>query len=439
MSADVLDTPLGPNPSGPRPGTAAAALAQPEFRRLYFGGFASNIGSWAQQVILGPYALSISNGSGRFVGLVALAQLGPLLLFAVLGGTLAARVRPRRTYMIMLQLVQLGFALFLAALSLGDNPSKVLLVLGVAGGGIANAFYGPMYQTILPELVGKENIPGAVSLGSTMVNGSRVIGPVLLAIASLFMTVSPTQVFVLNAVTFLSIIWAVVGMSIPPPPPRRDTDRTGIAALSDGFHELRRNPIAARVLSIMFLFSLLCLAYVAQFPKLAEQNFGIASKSTTYLFLFGVWGTGALCGSLAMATIFASIDKRNIPFILLGGFAVLIAIFGNLTSIGPAYVVGFFLGFCYFGTTTALNTVLQQHLDGRSRGPVMAIWFMCFGGTVPFAGMWGGFVMDKGIPGLINHGSATTVLMIGAAAAAALAFVAFRLSTDDEIPGVRRD
>jgi MFS family permease len=439
LAAHTVTPPLDArDPSiGPRPGTAAAALAQPEFRRLYIGGFASNIGSWAQMVVLGPFALAMTknpnmpHGSGRFAAIVAMAQLGPLLLFAVVGGTLAARIRTRTAYMIFLQTVQLAFALMLAWVAMSSQPSKVLLVVGVAGGGVANAFYGPLYQTILPEIVGRENIPGAVSLGSAMINGSRVIGPILLALTSLAFKVSPTAVFLFNAVTFLAVIWAVFGMTIPPPPLRRSTDLSGVAALFEGFREMKRNPIASRVLSTMFWFSLLCLPFVAQFPKLAEQNMGVNSKSTTYLVLFGVWGTGALCGSLSLSTIFASVDKRKVPNVLLLGFAVLLAIFGNLTSVVPAYVVGFALGFCYFGTTTALNTVLQQHLDGRTRGPVMAIWFMCFGGTVPFAGMWGGQVMDKGIPGLIGHGSATFVLMIGAVVAVGLALRARLVKISD--------
>ncbi len=409
---------------GPRPGTASAALAQPAFRRMYIGGFASNIGSWMQTVVLGPFALRLSGGSGLFVGLVMLAQWGPLLAFAMVGGTLAARVQHRKRYLVSLQLVQLSFAIFLAVLALGERPSKSLLLIGVLGGGMSNAMTGPLMQTILPELVGRENIAGAVSLGSTQVNGSRVIGPIILALASTVWKVTPTAVFVFNALSFLAVIWAVLGIRMPPPPPRRASDPQGVSSLFDGFRALKKNPTAARVMSIMFWFSLLSLSYVPQFAKLAEMNFGIQSGSTTYLTLFGIWASGALCGSLSMSTVLALVDKRTIPKFLLGGFAVLLALFGNLTSIGPAYVVGFGLGFCYFGATTALNTVLQVNLDSRSRGPVMAIWMMCFGGTVPFAGLWGGWVMDHGLPGVVKYGSATTVLVIGAFAAAVLSFTA---------------
>lgn len=403
------------------PGTAGAALAQPDFRRMYIGGFASQIGSWMQTVVLGPFALRLSGGSATFAGIVMLAQLGPLLVFAVVGGSLAARVQRRKRYLISLNLVQVSFAVGLAILALNDRPGKGLLVLVVLGGGVCNALSGPLFQTILPEIVGRENIPGAVSLGSAQVNGSRVIGPVLLAVASTLFKVTPTLVFALNALTFLAVIWAVMGISIPGPPPRRETDSTGLGSLLEGFQELKRNPVAARVLFIMFWFSMLSLAYVPQFPKLAEQNLRIDSASRLYLTLFGVWGLGALSGSLSMSTVLAKVDKRRVPQFLLAGFAVLIAIFGNLTSVWPAYVIGFLLGFCYFGTTTALNTVLQTNLDSRTRGPVLALWFMCFGGTVPLAGMWGGWVMDHGIPGILENGSATAVLLIGAAAAGWLA------------------
>jgi MFS family permease len=83
-----------------------------------------------------------------------------------------------------------------------------------------------------------------------------------------------------------------------------------------------------------------------------------------------------------------------------------------------AFPVGFGLGCFYFGTPTALLTIAQQHLTPRTRAPVMALWFMSFGGVVPLASLWGGWVMDVvgGSRGVV------VVLLIGSVVTFFLAF-----------------
>src|SRR6185437_11187757 len=85
-------------------GTAQAALRHRNFRIVYFGTFASNIGTWMQNVVLGAYALKLT-GSSAFVGLVFFAQLGPLLFLSTTGGALADTV-DRRKLLVTLQLLQ---------------------------------------------------------------------------------------------------------------------------------------------------------------------------------------------------------------------------------------------------------------------------------------------------------------------------------------------
>jgi MFS family permease len=417
VSVHALETdrPAG----GPTPGTARAALAQPAYRRMYVSGFLSNIGTWMQTVVLGPFALALSDNSASFVGLLMMAQLGPLLVLSIPGGALAARISNRRAYMISLVMVQILCALFLAGLAQLDTPNRWVLVLGVLGGGVANALMAPLYNSILPEIVGRENIPGAVSLGSAQVNGSRVLGPVILAVLSSFVRITPTAVFTFNAASFLLVIWAVSTITFPRLE-RRTDEVKGFGVLLVGFSETRANPVARRVLSIMFVFSLLCLAYVAQFPAIAENLLGLESSGRTYLFLFGTWGFGALCGALSMSTVLAKIDKRRVPMVLLVGFGIMMAVWSMLRDVGPlVFVVLFALGFCYFGTTTALNTVLQQHLSTRTRPYILALWFMCFGGTVPFSGMWAGALMDSQLG---HERGAVVVLIAGAVVSVLLAF-----------------
>ena len=76
---------------GDRPiegGTALSALKHRTFRIVFFGAFASNIGTWMQNAILGAYAYTLT-GSASYVGLLVFAQLGPSLLLSIIGGWIA--------------------------------------------------------------------------------------------------------------------------------------------------------------------------------------------------------------------------------------------------------------------------------------------------------------------------------------------------------------
>src|SRR5204862_845655 len=110
-------------------GTAQAALRNGNFRIVYFSTFASNIGTWMQNVVLGAYAFKLT-GSSAFVGLVFFAQLGPLLFLSTLGGLLADVV-DRRRFLVSMQLAQLGFSFLLAIFAMADHPSLRLIAIAV--------------------------------------------------------------------------------------------------------------------------------------------------------------------------------------------------------------------------------------------------------------------------------------------------------------------
>src|SRR5918995_175323 len=162
---------------GFRRGTAQAALRNRDFRVFWGGTFASNIGTWMQNVLLGAFGYEL-RGSGVFVGVLFFAQLGPLLFLSTVGGVLADIV-DRRKLLVITQLIQLVLSIVLAGLAASDEPSEVALVVCVFAIGIANALAAPSMGAILPRIVPREDLPGAVSLQSVQMNLSRVIGPAI--------------------------------------------------------------------------------------------------------------------------------------------------------------------------------------------------------------------------------------------------------------------
>ena len=393
-----------------RSGTARAALRHTVFRRVFIGAFLSNIGSWMQNVVLGALAYDLYR-SPTFVGVLLFAQLGPLMLFSLVGGALADTF-DRRRLLVVVSLLQGALSLLLAFVARDAEPSQAALVGIVFLIGMGQAVFGPTYSALLPSLVGKQDLPGAISLNSAQMNGSRVIGPIIGAF--MFTQVGPSWVFVVNALSYLLVIWSLLTVRLPAPVP--DTSGlTGIRRLLSGFRVAKRDPIVGKCLILIFAFSLFSLPFIGQMPTVADQNLEIAPRSTEYGILYACFGVGALMGALSIGTVLAGRKLERVVRVGLVVFAGFLAVFSLLRSPGtgypsflpnPAYLAILLVGLAYFAVITSLSTVLQQRLDESNRGRVMALWIMGFGGTVPIGNLIAG--------PLIEATSVTTVVLAGA-------------------------
>ncbi len=391
-----------------RSGSARAALRHRVFRRVFIGAFLSNIGSWMQNVVLGALAYDLTR-SPSFVGVLLFAQLGPLLLFSLVGGLLADAF-DRRRLLVTVSVLQGLLSLALAAVATSDDPSRVALVAIVFLIGMGQAVFGPTYSALLPVLVGRADLAGAISLNSAQMNGSRVVGPIIGA--AVFAEVGASWVFVINALSYLLVIWSLLSVRLPAPVPDTSGLR-GIRRVLSGFQVARADPIVARCLIVIFTFSLLSLPFIGQMPTLADRNLGIAAKSTQYGVLYACFGVGALMGALSIGTVLAGRSLERVVRVGLVAFAGFLAVFSLLRSPGPAYAAILLVGLAYFAVITSLSTVLQERLDDANRGRVMALWIMGFGGTVPLGNLIAG--------PLIEASSVTTVVLAGAVIAVALA------------------
>ena len=403
-----------------RSGTARAALSHRTFRIVFLGAFASNVGTWMQNVVLGAYAYDLTH-SATFVGIIIFAQLGPTLVLPMFGGLLADKV-DRRRFLIILTLEQLVFSLGVALVVVSPHPSHVLLVVMVLMVGCGSAMFGPAYSAILPGLVGKEDLPGAISLNSAQMNASRVIGPVIGGL--LYSVIGPAWVFVGNAATYLFVVAALMMVTLPAVPQTGEGSRW--RQLTAGIRVAREDRVVGRCLITVFVFSLLALAFIGQMPVVAAHNLGIdLSKSPDYGILYACFGTGALVGAISIGTVFVRTSKPLLVRVCLVGYALALCAFALERSPLPAYFNVAVTGAFYFAFITALNTTLQSRLAENVRGRVMALWMMGFGGTVGIGNLLVGPVVEAvGI---------TSVLLFGAVVALALAWYADVRAPEDSV------
>jgi len=290
-------------------------------------------------------------------------------------------------------------------------------------GGIGNTINGPAQSALLPALVDREHLAGAISLNSAQMNGARVLGP---AIGSaLYAVMGASAVFGINAATYLFAIVAV--LMVRARPQARVSDGTsGVRRILDGFALARDNLVLRRVLVTMTLFSLFSLPFVGQMPTIAAENLGMEPKSLAYGLLYATFAVGALFGALSIGTFLSRLDLRQVTQVALAAFAGLLFVFALLRSPVPAYPVVALFGFAYFAAVTSLSTVLQEEVDDAFRGRIMSLWQLAFAGMVPVGVMAAGPVAELF--------SIRVVLLYGAVAAAGLSWYA-RVSRGAGRPG----
>jgi predicted MFS family arabinose efflux permease len=396
------------------PGSARGALRHRAFRSVWLGTFASNIGTWMQNIALGVFAYQLTH-SATYVAAIGLAQLGPLFLLAIVGGMLADIV-DRKKLLIVCQMEQLAFSLVLAWAASRQHPSTQVVFLCVLAIGIGNALNAPVLSGVLPVLVPKRDMPGAVSLQSVQLNLSRVIGP---AIGGLLLpVVDAWGIFTLNAGTYGFAIYVIARASIPRVVVTGDPGLpvSGIRRLLGGLAVARADPLVRYCLVTIFSVSFFCLPFIGLMPVIAARDLHINPAGAVYGGLYALFGLGAALGAVSVGTIFVGVARARLIRAGLAGFALCLGAFGVIRGIWLAYPIVLLVGYAYFVTVTSLSTAIQAHIADEVRGRVMALWIMGFGGTVPLGLMVGGAVASATSVSAVVVGGAVAALFIGALA-----------------------
>ena len=378
---------------------------------VWGGTFASNVGTWMQNVILAAFGYELTH-STTFVGVLFFAQLGPLLFLATLGGALADIV-DRRRLLVAMQLAQLLLSFVLAGLAAADHPSRAALVACVLAIGVANALSAPALSAVLPTLVPRPDLAGAVSLQSVQMNASRVIGPAIGGV--LYPAFGAAPVFAANAFTYL---FAVAAVWVTPFPGRArgPSEEPGRGRLLAGFpHGPSRPARAAHPRHHGDDVAVLARLRRPHARARSGQPRHAAAEPRLRPPLRRV-RLGCRPRRVSIGTLLAGRSKARIVRVGFVAFSVLLACFALVRTPALAYPVAILLGIAYFAVVTSLSTVLQEHLADHLRGRVMALWIMAFGGTVPIGVLAAGAVA--------THTSITVVVLFGAAVALVLAWYA---------------
>ncbi|HEY3672552.1 MAG TPA: MFS transporter [Acidimicrobiia bacterium] len=357
------------------------------FALLWAGAFVSNIGTWMETVGVGILVTS-ETGKAGWTGLVAAAGFVPTALLAPLGGALADRV-PRRTLLLVTTSFQILFAALLTFVaSLGD-PSPGLVTLIVLGAGCANAIGFPAFQSMLPDLVPRDELPGAVALSSAQWNLGRVIGP---ALAGLVIGLGGYELaFALNTLSFFAVFGVVASFRLPAPVSAAGMSILG--SIREGARFVRGDAALRFVVGCMALNSLLAAPFIALIPAVAldvfhEEKLGTAALVTAQ-------GIGAVCMGLALATLFGRFGTRRVLLGVLFSLPVALVLYALAPTLPLAVVAIFVVGGLYLGSLSSFTTVAQLRAPAELRGRVVSVLMMLIGALYPIGSIAQGAIADE--------------------------------------------
>ncbi len=362
---------------------ALAAFTYRDFRVLWFGAFTSTVGTWMQKVAQSWLVLQLT-GSTFFLGLDDFLGQLPILLFTLLGGVIADR-HDRRRLLVGSQYVQMATAFALAALVFWDVVAiwHILMLSFVAG--LAQAFGGPAYQSLIPSLVHKKDLPNAIALNSIQFNLARVFGPLLAGIA--MAALGAAVCFTLNGFSFVVVIVALMSLGIKHIPP---VDRKPILdEMKGGFAYARSEPAIIALTVLAFITTFLALPLLTFLPVFARDIF--RGDIGRYSVMMAYSGTGAVAGALVVAWLGRFRHMGLVLLLLQLAFGILIAAFAVSRVFWVSAVLLFLAGaalICVFSMTAAL---VQLIVPDNLRGRVVSIYMVAFRGGMPLGSLASGY------------------------------------------------
>jgi MFS family permease len=352
--------------------------------RYYFAGQSlSMIGTWMQSITQSWLVFAMTH-SGFKVGLIVALQTLPILLFGPLGGTVADRFGKYRI-IFWTQGLAGAQALLLAGLDLSGHLTLWPLYTIAVSLGLINTVDNPTRQTFIVEMVGRDQLPNAVTLNSVMVNAARAIGPAVAGI--MIATVGSGWCFLVNGISFgfVLIAMAMMDKSQLRPAPRSARMR---GQLSEGFRYVGRTPVVRDALIMMALIGCLTYEFQTTLPLMAGNTFH--GDSRTYGYLTAFMGAGAVVGGLIAAARRRRGPRLLVPTAAVFGLVVLLA------AVSPSLVVEeISLLLVGAGSVTFLalgNSTLQLESAPEMRGRVMSLWSVAFLGSTPVGGPLVGFI-----------------------------------------------
>jgi MFS family permease len=396
-------------PSAPHNSRLKFALRALRHRnyRLFFGGQSlSLIGTWMTQVATGWLVYRLTN-SPLALGLVGFSGQIPALVLTPFAGVWVDRWNRHRVLKATQTLSMLeSFAL--AALALTGTINIWHIVGLTMFQGVVNAIDMPARQSFVVEMLeDRGDLPNAIALNSSMVNGARLVGP---SIAGLIIAYAGEgYCFLIDGFSYLAVIGSLLLMHTTPLPPR--LRQNVFAGLREGWGYIMDFTPLRAILGLVGFMSLVGMPYSVLLPVFASVV--LHGGAHTLGFLTGATGVGALISAVTLAMRKSIVGLGRMINIMAFTFGGGLIVFGLSHVAWLSFPLMLVVGFSMMGLLAASNTIMQTIVEEDKRGRVMSFYTLSFTGVMPFGSLIAGTLASRiGAPLTVVLGGA---LCLGAA------------------------
>ena len=369
-----------------------AAFTYRDFRVQWIGACSSAIGTWMQIVAQNWLVLSLTN-STFYLGLDAFLQQLPIILFTLIGGVFADRYDKRKTLM-MSQYIQMATSATLAVL-MYLHVVQIWHILALSFlTGVAQSFGGPAYQTLLPQLVDKKDLPNAVALNSIQFNLARVLGPLFFAATlAVFIKTGYSEpqamnaAFALNSASFLIVVYTLSLLHVKHVPTVH-TKRMR-EELEGGLNYVRHHDSLVALIVLAAMTTFLGFAILTFLPAFARSVFH--ADASTYSRLMAFSGAGSICGALVVAWL-GKFKRMGLTALLMQAiYGTLIFAFARSNVLWLSEILLFFTGAALMMVFSTVTSLVQLIAPDNMRGRVMSIYMVAFRGGMPLGSLASGY------------------------------------------------
>ncbi len=366
------------------------ALQHRNFRLFFAGQSISLVGTWITRVAT-SWLIYRLTGSELLLGVAGFVGQIPTLVFTPFAGVLVDR-SDRRRILLITQIASLLQSGALAVLTLSGHITVMQIIWLQVVQGVINSFDTPARQAFVSEMVeDRRDLPNAIALNSSMVNGSRIIGP---SIGGLLIAgVGEGWCFAVDSLSYVAVIASLLAMRVKPRQRHEAAEMHLLDELHHGWKYVLQSVPIRSALTLVAIVSLAGTPYTVLMPAIAAQT--LNGGPNTLGILMTATGVGALSGALYLASRESVVGLGRIIMYATFAFACGLMAFSLTTSLWLACVFLAISGAGFMVHLASTNTILQTIVEERLRGRVMSFYTMAFFGTVPIGSLIGGLVADR--------------------------------------------
>jgi MFS family permease len=368
------------------------AFTYRDFRLLWFGAFTSSSGTWLQETALAWLLLQLTNDP-FYLGLNGFLSTAPILLFTLVGGVLADRF-DRRRILIASQFSQLTFALALALLAFFDIRSILVtsaLLLSFLTGCV-QAFGGPAYQSLIPMLVEKKDLPNAIALNSIQFQLARVVGSTISSFPFAIFAdqmIAASVSFGINSLSFIAVIFALMSLSVRHIPRAVAGDMR--SQLREGLNFVWHREGLRSLTFLAFASTFFGMQITIFLAVFARDIFHTGAGGNARLMACS--GAGAVTGALIVAGLGNIKNKGRYALLMQVFFGLSIVAFTFAPSALIAYPVIYIASIFMMCVFSLITSLVQLLVSDDMRGRVMSIFMVAFRGGMPLGSLVTGFLV----------------------------------------------